>query len=71
MLKSYHFDGEYPDADRVTSLAVSVGLNESDVRAYINDPANQAHVEESTKKWRETGVKGAFIRNYFMKAIAA
>ncbi|CAK8695662.1 unnamed protein product [Clavelina lepadiformis] len=65
LFKSYFTDGEYPDAEVVSTLASTVGLNKDDVKAYVQDESNQSQVREKAGQWSLQGVSGVpfFIVN--------
>ena len=67
LFKSYFTDGEYPDVERVTSLAGSVGLNEDDVKAYISNPSNQQNINQKATRWSGEGVNGEKKIAYFYR----
>ena len=55
LFKSYFTDGEYPDVERVTSLAEGVGLNRDGVKAYISDATHQNQILTKARQWSGEG----------------
>ena len=62
LFKSYFTDGEYPDVERVTSLAEGVGLNGDDVKAFISNPTHQNQIKTKARQWSSEGVSGQIFR---------
>jgi len=58
LFKSYFTDGDYPNAECVSSLAAKVGLSKDEALAYVSNPTNQQRVKEKAAMWSARAVSG-------------
>ena len=65
LFKSYFHDGDYPNVETLTALAVGVGLDADEVRDFLNSGIAEDAIRQEAASYSRRGVNGVpfFLMN--------